>query len=105
MPAPAKSDPAGSRSAKSPAGFPKESSGSRAASREKQREILEREVGQERALLAKAKQVLGEQDAIRLGEEKNYSKKLERLKPYKDTVEVHEKNIAALERELRNLNR
>jgi len=108
VPAPAKaagSDPAGSRASKSPAGFPKESSGSRAASREKQREILDREVGQERALLAKAKQALSEQDAIRLGEEKNYAKKLERLKPFKDTVEVHEKNIAALERELRNLNR
>lgn len=103
-PKPATSEGAGSR-AKPPAGFPKESTGSRAASREKQREILEREVGHERALLAKAKQALAEQDAIRLGEEKNFAKKLERLKPFQDTVEVHEKNIAALERELRNLDR
>lgn len=103
-PKPAASEGTGSR-AKSPAGFPKESPDSRAASREKQREILEREIGQERSLLAKAKQALAEQDAIRLGEEKNYARKLERLKPFQDTVEVHEKNIAALERELRNLYR
>jgi hypothetical protein len=30
---------------------------------------------------------------------------IERLKPYKDTVEVHEKNVEALKRELTNLSR
>lgn len=104
-PKPAATEAAGSRAAKSPSGFPKESPDARAASRDKQREILERELEQERALLAKAKKELAEQDAIRTGDEKNYSRKLERLKPYQDTVEVHEKNLAALERELRNLYR
>ena len=30
---------------------------------------------------------------------------LDRLKPYQDTVEVHEKNVEALKRELGNLSR
>ena len=91
--------------AKSPAGFPKESSSDRAASKAKQRETLERELTQEEQLLREARQKLAEQEEIRTGDEKNYARVLARLQPYKDSVEVHEKNIAALKRELGNLSR
>jgi len=60
---------------------------------------------QEETLLAEAKRKLSEQEQIRTGDEKNYARVLERLQPYKDAVEVHNKNIEALKRELANLYR
>ena len=92
-------------STRSPAGFPKESAADRAASKSRQRDTLERELSQEESMLADARKKLSEQEAIRNGDEKNYARVLERLKPYKDTVEVHEKNVEALKRELGNLGR
>jgi DNA repair exonuclease SbcCD ATPase subunit len=100
--APAPKPPA---KAASPAGFPKESPSDRLAAKAKQRETLERELEQEQQMLAEAKRKLAEQEAIRTGDEKNYARVLERLKPYRDAVEVHEKNIEALKRELANLYR
>jgi hypothetical protein len=91
--------------AKSPAGFPKESASDRVASRAKQKETIEKELSQEESLLADARKKLAEQEAIRSGNERNYAKVLERLRPYQDTVEVHEKNVQALKRELINLSR
>jgi len=90
---------------KSPAGFPKESASDRVASKAKQRDTLEQELTQEESMLADARKKLSEQESIRSGDEKNYSRVLERLKPYQDTVEVHEKNVEALKRELSNLSR
>jgi septal ring factor EnvC (AmiA/AmiB activator) len=90
---------------KSPAGFPRETPADRASSKAKQKDTIEKELTQEEAMLADARKKLAEQEAIRTGDEKNYSKVIERLKPYKDTVEVHEKNVEALKRELTNLSR
>jgi hypothetical protein len=88
-----------------PPGFPKESVNDRAAAKAKQRETLEKELAQEQQMLAEARRKLAEQEAIRTGDEKNYAKVLARLQPYKDTVDVHEKNVEALRRELGNLYR
>lgn len=93
------------KAAKSPAHFPRESASDRAASKTKQRETLERELTQEESMLADARKKLAEQEAIRTGDEKNYQRVLDRLKPYQDTVEVHQKNVEALKRELSNLSR
>jgi hypothetical protein len=89
----------------SPRDFPKESPTARASAKERQRDILERELATEQGLLAKAKKELSEQEATRSGDERNYSRVLERLQPFKDTVEVHEKNVEALRRELANVSR
>ena len=97
--------PATKAGAKSPAGFPKESAADRAASKSKQRETIEKELNQEQGMLSDARKKLAEQEAVRSGDEKNYARVLERLKPYQDTVEVHEKNVEALKRELNNLSR
>ena len=97
--------PAVKPGAKSPAGFPRETASDRASSKAKQRDTIERELSQEQSMLSDARKKLTEQESVRSGDEKNYAKVLERLKPYKDTVEVHEKNVEALKRELTNLSR
>jgi hypothetical protein len=104
IPAPAQPN-AAKPAAKSPGNFPKESPEARASAKERQREILEKELSTEQGLLAQAKKELSQQETQRSGEEKNFARVLERLQPYKDKVEVHEKNIQALRRELANLNR
>lgn len=91
--------------APSPAGFPKEDSAARASAKDRQRDILEKELQQEQELLAKAKQELSAQEAVRSGDERNYARVQERLQKYKDNVEVHQKNVEALRRELSNLAR
>src|SRR6266850_7452759 len=87
-----------SRSAR-PGEFPKETAAERASARERQREILEKELVTEQAALGKARQDLAAQEAVRTGEERNYARVQERLQPYKDSIETHEKNIEALRRE------
>ncbi len=86
-------------------GFPRESASDRANAKERQREILEKELATEQQLLAKAQQDLADQESVRSGDERNYARVLERLQPYKDSLEVHQKNVEALRRELGNLNR
>ena len=82
--------PAATPGAKSPAGFPKETASDRASSKVKQRDTIERELSQEESMLSDARKKLAEQESTRSGDEKNYARVLERLKPYQDTVEVHE---------------
>ena len=88
-----------------PEGFPRESATDRANATGKQLEILQQELAGEEANLAKAKEELAEQEGVRTGDERNYARVLERLQPYKDRVETHEKNVEALKRELVNQNR
>lgn len=95
--------PAVSAKTATPPGFPREEARERASAKERQREILERELVQEESLLAKAKKELADQENIRGGDEKNYARVLERLQPYKNTLEVHMKNLEALKQELGKL--
>jgi chromosome segregation ATPase len=83
--------------------FPRESPSDRANAGARQRDILEKELAQEQAALAKAKEELIAQEQVRSGNERNYARVEERLQPFKDSVETHEKNIEALRRELANL--
>jgi hypothetical protein len=85
--------------------FPRESASDRAGAALRQRDILEKELAAEQQDLAKAREALAEQEATRFGDERNYSKMLERLQPFKDRIETHEKNIEALRRELSSLSR
>ena len=104
--APPPPPPAPARQTKgSPREFPRESAGDRANAKGRQREILEKELASEQADLARARQELTEQEAVRTGDERNYAKLLERLQPFKDRVETHEKNVEALRRELANIDR
>jgi hypothetical protein len=64
------------------------------------RRILGQELSNEERLLDLARKELAEQEAVRLGSERNYQKVLERLDPYKKKVKLHEDNVASLRREL-----
>jgi hypothetical protein len=88
-----------------PSNFPRESSAERAAGKGRQLEILQRELASEQAALTKAQQALAEQESIRSGDERNYARVEERLKPFQEAVDSHQKNIEALRREIANQGR
>jgi septal ring factor EnvC (AmiA/AmiB activator) len=67
------------------------------------RKILQSELESEEKALAGARQKLAEQEAIRSGDERNYARVLERLKPFQEEVQRHEQNVAQLRREISNL--
>jgi septal ring factor EnvC (AmiA/AmiB activator) len=86
-----------------PSSFPRESPQARASAKERQRDILEKELSSEQQLLDQARKELAEQESTRGGDERNYARVLERLQPFKDSIDLHQKNIDALKRELSNI--
>ena len=54
-------------------------------------------------MLKLAQQKLAEQEQVRTGDERNFAKVTERLQPYKDKLDQHQKNVEALQKELANL--
>jgi hypothetical protein len=83
-----------------PSNFPKVDKDTQKSRDDGRRRILEDELFTEEKGLTDAKAKLAEQESIRNGDEKNYQRVLDRLKPYQDAVERHERNVAALKREL-----
>ena len=69
---------------------------------ERQR-ILEEELATEQASLEDARQQLEEQESVRLGSERNYQRYLDRVQPFREAVETHQRNVQALQRELNSL--
>ena len=67
------------------------------------RKILESELQNEQQLLTDARQKLAQQESIRDGDERNYARVQERLKPYQEAVDLHSKNIEQLRGELGRL--
>ena len=67
------------------------------------REILKAELAREKKLLDEAQKRFDEEEAIRYGDERNYQKVLDRLKPYQDTVNRHKRNVDSLQQELANV--
>jgi hypothetical protein len=86
-----------------PSGFPRVAPDAQRARDDTRRQVLEKELQAEEAALAEARQALAEQEAIRLGNERNYQKVLDRLQPFKDKVELHQRNIEALRKEIGSL--
>ena len=83
--------------------LPRVSENTQKARDDERRRILEQELADETAQLAQAKQALAAQEAIRDGNERNYDRVLQRLKPYQEAVALHEHNIEAIRREIANL--
>ena len=67
------------------------------------RRILQDELQSAEKALADARQKLAVQEGTRNGDEKNYQRVLDRLKPFQDEVRGAEDNVAALKREMGNL--
>lgn len=51
--------------------------------------------------LAEAQKALAEQEAVRIGSEKNYQRVLDRLKPYQDKVEAAQQQLDKAKRDAR----
>jgi hypothetical protein len=86
-----------------PSGFPRVDVATQRARDDGRRKILENELNSEQDLLKDAQAKLTEQEQIRNGDERNYQKVLDRLQPFKDAVDQHQKNIEALQKELASL--
>lgn len=89
--------------ASTPADFPRVGANDQRARDDSRRQVLETELSNEQEALAAAEAELAEQDAVRFGDERNYQKKLDRLQPYQDKVDLHRRNIEALDKELTRL--
>jgi hypothetical protein len=87
----------------SPSSFPRVSPDAQRARDDTRRQVLEKELSAEEAALTEAQKALTEQESIRHGNERNYQKVLDRLQPFKDKVELHQRNVEALRREIGNL--
>ena len=96
---PARSAPATS----APSGFPKVDPATQKSRDDARRRILEEELTGEEKALADAKAELVQQESVRNGNERNYQRVLDRLQKYKDEVERHEKNVAALKKQLESV--
>lgn len=86
-----------------PEGFPRVSSETQKNRDGGRRKILEEEMRTEQQKLDDAKKALAEQEGVREGGEKNYQRVLDRLKPFQDEVQLHERNVDALQKEIDNL--
>jgi hypothetical protein len=86
--------------APTPEGFPRVSAETQKNRDGDRRRILDDELATERRSLDDARKELAEQEAIREGGERNYQRVLDRLKPYQDKVQLHERNVEALQKEL-----
>jgi len=86
--------------AKGPPNFPRVDAATQKQRDAERRRILEQELANEQKLLDEAKKDLADQEAIRLGSERNYQRVLDRLEPYKKRVKLHQDNVANLQKEL-----
>lgn len=86
-----------------PGGFPSVSGDQQKARDSERRRILEAELDTETKSLEQARKALVEGEAVRLGDERNYQKYLDRIQGLKDDVALHERNVDALRKELSKL--
>ncbi|MBE9608985.1 hypothetical protein INR99_06470 [Chitinilyticum litopenaei] len=85
----------------SPANFPKVDSETQRSRDSNRKRILQDELANEQNLLNNSKKALSEAETTKSAEEKaNPSKYLERIGRLRENIVMHEKNIAALQKEL-----
>jgi hypothetical protein len=83
--------------------FPKVDGDTQRKRDDERRRILQQELSAEQQRLDQAQQALSEQESVRTGDERNYQRFLERVQPFRDAVENHQRNIEAIQRELANM--
>ncbi|HUW37128.1 MAG TPA: DUF4124 domain-containing protein [Rhodocyclaceae bacterium] len=86
-----------------PSDFPRVTDSTQKGRDSERRKILEQELATEQQSLDQARKDLAEGEQIRLGNEKNYQKYLDRVQKLKDNVALHERNVEALRREMATL--
>lgn len=89
--------------APTPGDFPRVGAGEQKARDGDRRAILEQEFANEQKNLDESRKNLAAQEAAIKPEERNAPQATERLKPYRDTVALHERNVEALKKEIGNL--
>ena len=87
----------------SPADFPKVDANTQKKRDGVRGKILEDELKAEEQALKEAQRALKEGEAVRMGDERNYQKYLDRIQKLKDAVAVHETNIEAIKKEMTGL--
>lgn len=70
---------------------------------DERRTILEQELAAEQKRLNAARRQMEEQQSVRLVTERDYLRYLDRVQPFLDSVENHERNVQAIQSELSNL--
>lgn len=87
-----------------PGDFPKVGAGEQKTRDGDRRAILDQELATEHKSLEEAKKTLAQQQAsVGAVAGADAARTQERLKPYQDTVQLHERNIEALKKEIANL--
>ena len=86
-----------------PGGLPNVDPATQRKRDDSRRKILEDELAVEERSLTEARKALSEGESVRLGDERNYQRYLDRIQGLKDRVAQHERNIGALKQELSNL--
>ena len=83
--------------------FPKVDGKTQKRRDDERRRILEKELADEQLRLDAARQELAEQESVRTGDERNYQRFIERVQPFRDAVDTHQRNLDAIQREIANL--
>ncbi len=86
-----------------PAGFPRVDGDTQRRRDDTRRQILEGELQSEQKALEQARQALASGQEVRMGNERNYQKYLDRVKGLQDDVDTHQANLDALQKEISNL--
>lgn len=92
------------KGAASPSDFPRVNEEDQKKRDDLRKKLLQDELAAEQQRLAEAKKNLEEGKAVRMGNERNYQKYLDRVQGLQDEVTLHEKNVQALQKELGGLN-
>ena len=91
------------RKSTGPEDFPKVDNNTQKKRDDLRKQILQEELASEEKAFGDAQTALKDSEAARVGEEaRNYPKYLARNKKLKDNLALHERNIAALKKELGN---
>lgn len=72
--------------------------------RDNRRSELQLKLANEQAKLSEAQRQLADQEAQRNGDERNYQRVLERVKPYQEAVEQLQRSVDTLQKELAGAN-
>lgn len=83
--------------------FPRVDPGAQRARDDTRRQILEQELASEQSALATAQSALTSETAVEVVGEQGATEAQRRLQPYRDKVELHQRNIDALQREIGGL--